>query len=163
MLPPERTNIKTVVNFPNYRITTSGKVYSVQRKKTLTPLNINGYSVVRLYRQGKFRSIMISTLVLEAFVGPCPRGYKCKHLNGDNADNRLENLEWRKYEKTVPETLPEDKIAAFDAFDHVVGKSGGLKKYWPLKTIVRCFPSVKTTKQAKQLVQDYNDSRTLTG
>lgn len=33
-------------------------------------------------------------LILEAFVGPCPPGMECRHLNGNPADNRLENLAW---------------------------------------------------------------------
>jgi hypothetical protein len=33
-------------------------------------------------------------LVLETFVGPCPTGMECRHLNGDRSDNRLANLCW---------------------------------------------------------------------
>jgi hypothetical protein len=33
-------------------------------------------------------------LVLETFVGPCPEGMQCAHLNGDPSDNRLVNLAW---------------------------------------------------------------------
>ena len=36
----------------------------------------------------------VHRLVLEAFVGPCPEGQECRHLNGDPGDNRLENLVW---------------------------------------------------------------------
>ena len=32
--------------------------------------------------------------VLYAWVGPCPKGFECDHLNGITTDNRLENLEW---------------------------------------------------------------------
>ncbi len=37
---------------------------------------------------------LVHRLVLEAFVGPCPSGMECAHENGDNGDNRLENLRW---------------------------------------------------------------------
>lgn len=33
-------------------------------------------------------------LVLEAFVGPCPKGMEALHANDDLKDNRLENLSW---------------------------------------------------------------------
>lgn len=36
----------------------------------------------------------VHCLVLEAFVGPRPKGKQCAHLNGDRKDNRLENLKW---------------------------------------------------------------------
>src|SRR5271166_1685861 len=34
------------------------------------------------------------TLVLLTFVGPCPEGYECRHLDGNPANNRLRNLAW---------------------------------------------------------------------
>ena len=40
------------------------------------------------------RSHYVHRLVLEAFVGPCPPGQQCRHLNGIPTDNRLENLAW---------------------------------------------------------------------
>ena len=36
----------------------------------------------------------VHRIVLLAFVGPCPRGMECRHLNGKAWDNRLENLAW---------------------------------------------------------------------
>lgn len=39
----------------------------------------------------------IHQLVLLAFVGPCPKGYACRHLDGDPKNNHLSNLEWGTY------------------------------------------------------------------
>ena len=36
----------------------------------------------------------IHQLVLEAFVGPCPSGMQCRHLNDVRVDCRLSNLRW---------------------------------------------------------------------
>jgi hypothetical protein len=33
-------------------------------------------------------------MVLEAFVGPRPRGFETRHLDGDITNNRLGNLKW---------------------------------------------------------------------
>jgi hypothetical protein len=33
-------------------------------------------------------------LVLEAFVGPCPVGFECLHIDGNPTNNRLDNLRW---------------------------------------------------------------------
>jgi HNH endonuclease len=36
----------------------------------------------------------VHILVLEAFVGPCPEGLECRHLDGNPGNNRLDNLCW---------------------------------------------------------------------
>jgi hypothetical protein len=36
----------------------------------------------------------IHRLVLMAFVGPCPEGMECRHLDGDHLHNHLDNLKW---------------------------------------------------------------------
>lgn len=37
---------------------------------------------------------VVSRIVILAFVGKCPEGYVVGHVNGDNSDNRLENLRY---------------------------------------------------------------------
>ncbi|KKM63215.1 hypothetical protein LCGC14_1513630, partial [marine sediment metagenome] len=36
----------------------------------------------------------IHRLILETYIGPRPKGMECRHLNGNPADNRFENLCW---------------------------------------------------------------------
>jgi len=43
---------------------------------------------------GKKYTKRVHRLVLEAFVGPAPKGMVCCHWNGDPTDNRLSNLRW---------------------------------------------------------------------
>ena len=50
------------------------------------------YLYVALAPEGRNRRV--HRFVLEAFRGPCPDGHMANHINGDRADNRLENLEW---------------------------------------------------------------------
>ena len=40
------------------------------------------------------RHTRIHTLVLEAFVGPCPDGMECCHNDGNSQNNVLDNLRW---------------------------------------------------------------------
>lgn len=54
-----------------------------------------GYLSVMLRQcRGKQISRMIHTLVLEAFVGPRPKGYHGCHMDGDVNNNHLSNLRW---------------------------------------------------------------------
>ena len=98
LVPIERTGR------PLY-ITRDGRAYSYVRgtyrqlngfthprrsKKNNTPKSrVQPY--MQLYR---FNNIFVHHAVLLAWVGPRPEGYECDHLNGNGADNRLENLEW---------------------------------------------------------------------
>lgn len=53
-----------------------------------------GYSVVRLYRNRVRLDKRVHRLVLEAFVGACPLGMECRHLDDDKSNNQLPNLVW---------------------------------------------------------------------
>lgn len=53
-----------------------------------------GYLQVTLFRDGKWKTKKIHTLVLETFVGPRPPGRESLHANDIETDNRLTNLSW---------------------------------------------------------------------
>jgi len=53
-----------------------------------------GYHLVNLCRDGDQATYKVHRLVLLAFVREPEPGQECRHLNGDPADNRLENLAW---------------------------------------------------------------------
>jgi HNH endonuclease len=93
---------------PDYRIGVDG---SVQSRRILfsqavsdiwKPLKINrrkdGYLVVGIRVPGfdkrKVRTHYVHTLVLEAFIGPCPDGMECLHIDGNPSNCRLDNLRW---------------------------------------------------------------------
>lgn len=50
-----------------------------------------GHLKIQLQRPKNF---YIHRLVLEAFVGSCPPGLQCRHLDGDPTNNALGNLVW---------------------------------------------------------------------
>lgn len=51
-----------------------------------------GYLLISLFRSGKPKTFSVHRLVAKAFLGPCPDGMECRHLNGNPADNRSSNL-----------------------------------------------------------------------
>jgi len=56
--------------------------------------NPGGYLSVNLNYDATQKTCPVHRLVLEAFVGPCPRGNECRHLDGAAANNGLYNLAW---------------------------------------------------------------------
>lgn len=107
------------MGYPNYRVGNDGSVQSrgfrrnaymgVGRwgdwkdkkpsvKRTALPSgHVDRRMVINLCHGNRFRTFRVHTLVLLAFVGPCPKGWSCCHNNGDATDNRLENLRWDTY------------------------------------------------------------------
>jgi hypothetical protein len=49
---------------------------------------------VCLTRNNKIRWKLVHRLVLEAFVGACPAGSECRHLDGNAQNNNIANLCW---------------------------------------------------------------------
>lgn len=75
------------------RVGRSGRTYG---GTVITPSieKRSGYPFFGLCKDGEQRMGRVHNLVLEAFVGPRPAGHVARHLNGNPADNRVENLAW---------------------------------------------------------------------
>ena len=115
-LPPSRSDLPALPisegvefrhcpEYPGYCVGDNGSVWSCwklgsrshfsDRWRELTGArHSEGYRRVTLSRRKVFRSVLIHRLVLEAFVGPCPDGKECRHLDGDRENNRFVNLAW---------------------------------------------------------------------
>jgi hypothetical protein len=87
-----------VVGFPGYRVGDDGSVWrSWHGGWRLVPSRRHkkGYRRVTLHRDGKRYHPLVHRLVLEAFVGPCPKGMEvCHYPDTDKANNRLGNIRW---------------------------------------------------------------------
>jgi hypothetical protein len=80
-----------------YLVSSLGAVRSLPRYRCRgglmkTPINKNGYPEVNLTRLGAQKVHQVHALVLLAFCGPRPDGLVIRHLNGNPADPRLDNL-----------------------------------------------------------------------
>lgn len=53
-----------------------------------------GYFRVCLSKEGHFHHLKVHRLVLLAFIGPCPPGMQACHIDGNPANNHLDNLKW---------------------------------------------------------------------
>lgn len=79
---------KTILNHPNYEVSNFGQVRKADF--ILTPrVHSGGYHFVQL--NGKER--YIHRLIIESFVATIPKGWVVNHLDGNPANNSLNNLE----------------------------------------------------------------------
>ena len=96
--------LRDIPGYPGYAVTLDGRVWSKPRKDSRgckqggfwmkSGIRPDGHLDVHLRVAGRYRIRKVHRLVLEAFVGPCPAGMECRHLNGNPSDNRVENLAW---------------------------------------------------------------------
>jgi hypothetical protein len=109
---------RPIPGFPGYRVSSCGRVQTcwrltgsprwgvprvsvmadAWRDMTIQTLP-NGYRALNLRsgdptRARKSRVRYIHRVLLEAFVGPCPSGFECRHLDGNRTNNALDNLRW---------------------------------------------------------------------
>ncbi len=73
----------------------SFRPHPIRKQSRILRLTIcNGYARVPYWRAGRWISREVHGIVLEAFVGPCPSGMECRHLDGDGTNNHISNLRW---------------------------------------------------------------------
>jgi len=96
---------RPIAGFPGYRIGSDGSVWTNKvwgshraragdwrRRKTF--FHKHGYPMVNLCHEGKYTIRTIHSLLLEAFIGPCPTGMTARHLDDNPVNNSLDNLCW---------------------------------------------------------------------
>ncbi len=108
--------IREIPGFPNYSVTMSGRVWSHRRidifgrkqgGQWLKPQVVNkwGHLKVVLCKNKAKHQRLVHRLVLETYVGPCPPGMECRHLNGDPANNSLDNVCWGTHADNVQDMV----------------------------------------------------------
>lgn len=83
---------------------TQGKKLKGKPIKAVT--GSHGYPSVTFTFNSKRTTYLVHRLVLEAFVGPCPKGYESLHNDGNRQNPRLSNLCWgTKEENQGPDRI----------------------------------------------------------
>jgi hypothetical protein len=73
---------------------------------------VTGYHFVNLWKGNKQDVRHVHSLVLEAFVGPCPPGMECRHYpDPDRTNNNLENLSWGTPQKNADDRVEHGTAA----------------------------------------------------
>jgi len=99
--------LKEIPDFPGYKAGSDGHIYSyfkshngydysrIPKKRKSHPYGTGRYLFVGLRKNDKTFQKSVHRLVCLSFNGPSPEDeYDCSHLNGNDKDNRPENLIW---------------------------------------------------------------------
>jgi len=153
-----------VVGFPGYMIGDNGAVWSKKRHwkhgtwRRLKPRLNTGYVAVILHRNGRTYNRYVHRLMLEAFVGPCPKGMEARHYpDRTKTNNSLDNLSWAPIQ-----TNHDDKK------EHGTNTCSPGERHWNSKLtdeIVRKIRKLYATGHYRQidLARRYGVSRAVVG
>lgn len=91
-----------------YQVSNLGRVrrlsgsYKCHKDRILKPgIKNTGYKIVSLWKNNKQRMHRVCKLVLETFIGPCPDGMECRHLDGNSGNDILTNLKYGTKQENI--------------------------------------------------------------
>lgn len=121
LLPPCNLRLMPLPDRPGYHVSPGGSVWScrrfgdgtLRRPRREVWLRLkpcrrrDGYLVVSI----NAIPVAIHRLVLEAFVGLCPPGMECRHLDGCSTNNRPGNLVWGTHAENEEDKCRHGRMA----------------------------------------------------
>ncbi|NBW13558.1 MAG: hypothetical protein EBR82_36690 [Caulobacteraceae bacterium] len=105
---------RDIQGFPGYRVGDDGSIWSCRTwhaqlsnvwHRMKTAVDHAGYHRVTMSVNGRKKTTVVHRVVLEEFVGSCPSGNECRHLNGNPGDNRAVNLQWGTKSENARDSL----------------------------------------------------------
>lgn len=98
---------KTIKGFENYKVSNTGKVYSLAKNKVMKPWIVNsGYYVLTLVDSGVSKNMSVHRLVAKAFIPNPLNKEQVNHIDGNKLNNNVDNLEWT----TPSENVNHNKV-----------------------------------------------------
>lgn len=85
---------KVITNFPNYHISTYGRVKNILTNKILKPILVCDYYKVNLYNNYKRTQCFVHKLVAEAFIDNIHNKPHVDHIDTNPLNNNVDNLRW---------------------------------------------------------------------
>lgn len=104
------------------------------------------------HKPGTTKQYKVHRLVLEAFVGPCPKGMMACHNNSNPLDNRPENLRWDTWEANCA-----------DMVEHGTRKGSNNGRTSLLEDHVEQIKYLIGTTTAKEVAKQYGVSNVAVG
>ena len=102
---------KLIKDFPGYWVLKDGRIWSGSNKsnhkkgKFLKPYLRKGHFSVLLYKEGKSFLKSVCRLVLETYVGLCPKNMEACHNDGNPTNNDLNNLRWDTHSNNMKDSV----------------------------------------------------------
>lgn len=109
-----------IEGFPGYLVTIDGHVWSERRQgsrghwvnQQIHPRS--NLRRVQLRQDGRPCNLFVHRLVLLTYIGPCPPGMECRHLDGDPSNNQVTNLKWGTHAENMEDrerhgTVPDNR------------------------------------------------------
>jgi hypothetical protein len=97
-----------VVDFEGiYEVSSHGNVRSIKSKqlKKITIDKTTNRPFMNLWKNNKGTTVRVHKLVLEAFVGKCPKGLECCHNDGNCLNNHVNNLRWDTHKSNIHDRI----------------------------------------------------------
>lgn len=101
-LYPDEEAFRPIPRFPKYLATSQGRIFSTKSNRFLNLYKtMDGHWQVEI----KGKSRLVHRLILEAFIGQCPKGQECCHSDGNGFNNKLNNLRWDTHSSNVRDAV----------------------------------------------------------
>ena len=80
----------------DYLVSKEGHIWSTKGRGRFLKQHDNkrGYLTVGIHTNNKQTTLKVHKMVLDTYVGGCPTGCQCRHLDGNSCNNNLDNLCW---------------------------------------------------------------------
>ena len=90
-----------------YQVSDHGNVRSLKsgKLKKITIDKITNRPFISLWKNNKGTTVKIHKIVLEAFVGKCPKGLECCHNDGNSLNNHVNNLRWDTHKSNIHDRI----------------------------------------------------------
>jgi len=162
--PSAAPKIKVIPQFSNYAATIDGKIWSYLSKRFLKPtIGSHGYYDISLWENKKRYRRLVHRLILETFIGDCPKGMEACHNNGIKTDNKIENLRWDTRSSNRRDAINHGTFYTPFAYKHVKGEQHGRAKLTEVdvRMIIYMYRTKLFTQQ--KIADIYNISRRTIG